>query len=183
MAVDVANLIESLTARVNPPGTDLYPNATDDHWVLQLTNAFWDGRVHRLFDGFQEDAASKGGPEEWGPGIITPVDAEEGYDDPDGFSTTDMDRVEQQVIVMWAAWRITTAKMISVKSVLKTKAGPVEYEAQQSATLLKQILSDLKEEIDAVTKDLKSQGSTSTVFDAVIERSWAIYNDEGWWVR
>lgn len=186
MAVDCGNLVDALKGRVNPPGVDLYPNSTDDDWIIRLTDAFWDARLKGVtaLSNFEENAAARGGPSAFGEGIITPIAAVEGYDDPNGWSSTeDMARETQQIIVLFAAWRITLAKMQEVKTKFKSKAGPVEYERQQSATLLKAVLDALKAEIDELSDSLTGGTGGDAVFDALINREWAMYDSEITWVR
>lgn len=184
--VDLSELIEALKARVNPPGINLYPSSTDDDWVIRLTDAFWDARLKGVtaLANFEENAGARGGPTTYSEGIITPLGAEEGYDDPSGWSSTDdLSREAQQIVVLFAAWRITLAKMQEVKTQFKSKAGPVEYERQQSATLLKAVLDALKAEIDALSDDLTGGSGGDAVFDALINREWSMYDSEITWVR
>lgn len=184
--VDLSDLIEALRAEVNPPGTDLYPGATsDDAWLLKLTNAFWECVLYGVIDGFVEDAYSRGADDPaWGPGVVTPVDAEEGYDDDGYVDGTDLSRELQQLIVLWAGWKVVLTQMQNVKTKLRTKAGPVEYEKEQSASVLKAVLDALKEKLDFIIDRLSSLSETNTtVFDGVIERDYSTYSDDTWWVR
>lgn len=184
--VDLGDLIEALKAEVNPPGSNLYIGATDDdEWLLRLTNAFWECVLYGVISGFVEDAASRGGEDAtWGPGVITPSDAEEGYDDTGYVDGTDISRELQQLIILWAGWKIVLAQMQNVKTKLRTKAGPVEYEKEQSASVLKAVLDAIKEKLDFIIARLSSlTQSEMSVFDGVIERDYAIYSDDQWWVR
>lgn len=165
MAVDISELIDPLKARVNPPGADLFPNATDDDWILRLTNAFWDARLNGItsFMVFTE-----------ADGSITPL--EDGDDD--------MSRTLQQLIVVYAAWRVVLAKYTDIKTQFRAKAGPVEYEKQQSATVLKAVLDALRTEIDQINDNLSEYGgSDAIVFDALIERETSMTYGDVWWVR
>lgn len=183
MAVDLGDLIEPLKARVNPPGADLYNGATDDSFLFNLIGAFWQARMANMLGAWTENAAARGGSAEFIEGIVTPLQAEVGYDGSSGWSDDDLPRELQEFLILWAAWRITLAKMQQVKTVLRTKAGPVEYEAQQSATLLKGVLDALKAEIDEAKKNIGSVGGTTRVFDAFIERSYSQAVGDGFWVR
>lgn len=183
MAVDMQDLVEGLKGKLNPPGFDLYPNSNDGQWVVRLTDAFWSARLAGMLEGFEENAATRGGPEEFGEGIITPLRAEVGYDEPDGYlATEDLSRELQQIIVLWAAWNVTLSKMMQIKTLFRSKAGPVEYETQQSATLLKAVLDSLKEEMTEAKKGLRGTAS-GRVFDAFVERSYSQYANETVWVR
>jgi len=184
--VDLAELIEALKAEVSPPGTDLYPGAAndDDAWLLRLQNAFWECVLYGVIEGFVEDAASRGGETEWSAGIVTPSDAEADYDVDGYVDGTDLSRELQQLIVLWAGWKTVLAQMQNVKTRLRTKAGPVEYEKDQSASVLKAVLDALKEKLDFIIDRLSAlSGGSATVFDGVIERDCSICSDGQWWVR
>lgn len=183
MAVDLSTLIEPLKGKANPPGANLYPNSTDDQWLARLTDAFWSARLGGMLAGFEENVATRGGPTIYGEGIVTPLRAEENYDDPDGWSPKDMSRELQQLVVLWACWNVTLAKMQEVKTTLRTKAGPVEYEAQRSAQLLTEVLKNLRLEIEEAKKAVGRSAGTTRVFDAVISRTYAQYSGETWWLR
>ena len=185
MSVDVVNLVDALQSRVSPPGTNLYPNATTEDWVLRLTNAFWQGRLKgvSVLAGYEENVAARGGPAAFDNGIITPIGAVAGYDAPDDWSSDDLAPEYQQVLVLFAAWNITLAKMQEVKTLVRSKAGPVEHEKQQSATLLKAVLDALRVEIDELDDLLTGGTGGDVVFDALINREFAMADNEVTWVR
>jgi hypothetical protein len=165
VSVDLGELIEPLRGRVNPPGTDLFPSATDDDWLVRLTNAFWDARLNGIssFMPFTESG-----------GAISPL--EDGDDD--------MSRTLQQLIVVYAAWRVVLARYTDIKTQFRAKAGPVEYEKQQSATVLKAVLDALRSEIDEINDNLSEYGgSDAVVFDALIERETSMTYGDVWWIR
>lgn len=185
MAVDLIDLVEPLRREVNPPGSDLFPDSTEDDWLGSLTDAFWELRLHALLAGFEENAAARGGPTEFGQGKVTPVGVDATYDDPNGFSPTqDLGRELQQLIVLWAGYKVTLARLGALNTVFRAKAGPVEYETQQAASVLKGLLDTLKARIDFILNDLRDANSSSiAVFDALIERSYLMAENETWWVR
>ena len=185
MAVDLFELVEPLRREVNPPGSDLFPDSTDDNWVGSLTDAFWEIRLHSLLDGFEENAASRGGPAAFSEAIVTPIGvADDTYDDPDGYDPdSDLSRELQQLIVLWAGWKIMLARMSSLNSLNRAKAGPVEYETQQAASVLKTLLDQFKARIDFILDALANSGSSTVVFDALVERSWSQALGDTWWVR
>ena len=186
MAVDLGELTESLKSRVNPPGTNLYPDANDSQWLESLKTAFWEIRLAGVLADWTENYAVRGGPTEFGDGIITPLgETDATYDDPSGYNEdTDIPRELQQFIVMWAAWNTTLAQFQNLTSSFKAKAGPVEFEESRSATILKSILDQLYGEIRRTLSNLSTYGgSTTVVLDSVIERSYSLTSGETWWVR
>lgn len=139
-----------------------------------------------MLDGWEENAGARGGPTEFGEGKVTPLGAIVGYDEPVGFDpATDLSRDLQQLIVLWAGWKIVLARLGSLHSLFRAKAGNVEYETQQSASVLKGLLDVIKARIDQVTDNLStySSGPGVVMLDAVIERNYAQAVGETWWVR
>lgn len=184
MAVDLANLVDALRRETGPLGTDNFPTATDDDFIGALTDAFWELRLYGWFVGYEEDAAARGGPVRFGPGIVTPTGATTTYDDPDGYSTTDLSRQMQQLIVLWAGWNVVINRLAALNTMMRAKAGNVEYERQNSASTLKALLDHLKDRIDYVLTTVRSGDVTTvTVFDAVVERSYSLASGETTWLR
>ncbi|QBQ74867.1 hypothetical protein [Caudovirales GX15bay] len=184
MAVDLFTLVDSLKREVNPPGSDLFPDSTDDNWLGSLTDAFWEVRLYGFLSGYEENAAARGGDAAFGEGIVTPHGVDATYDDPTGWSDLDLSRELQQLIVLWAGWKVVLARMGSLSTMFRAKAGPVEYEAQNAASVLKGILDQLKARIDwFVTNLLDTSGANVAVFDQVIERTYAEATGGLWWVR
>lgn len=180
MSVDLADLTDSLKREVSPPGTDLYPDATDEEWEGHLRDAFWQGKMFGAFANFEENAAeNSGGDSSFGEGIVTPVGAELGYDTSD-----DMVPELRQLVVLYAGYRVTLTSFQNVKAGFRTKAGPVEYEVQKSATLLKGVLDAIKEKIDTALAMLSDNYSINyTVLDATIQRTYAMEAGTTWFVN
>jgi hypothetical protein len=183
MAVNLFDLVDPLRREVNPPGSDLFPDATEDDWGGSLSDAFWEVRLYGFLAGFEENAAARGGPEEFSTGIVTPTGVDSTYDDPSGFSAAeDLGREMQQLIVLWAAWKVVLNRMGSMNTTFRAKAGPVEYETQNAATVLKAVLDALKGRIDLVLTTVPQRAGV-VVFDAMIERSYSMAVGETWWVN
>jgi hypothetical protein len=185
MAVDLADLIEPLKREVSPPGTDLYPNAVDDEWFGALTDAFWEIRLYGFIPGYEENAAARGGPTEFSDGIVTPLNVTADYDDPTGWSDSDLARDLQQLVVLWAGWKITLTQMQNLSTTFRAKAGPVEFETQHAATVQKAILDTLRAKIDTILQNLSSYGASSSVvvLDAIVERTYSTATHDQWWLR
>jgi hypothetical protein len=127
MAVDLADLVESLKREVSPPGGDTFPDATQDNYLGSLTDAFWEIRLFGMLAGFEENAAARGGPASFTEGIVTPTGVTEDYDDPFGYiNGQDLSRELQQLIVLWAGYKIVLTRFGVLQSVFRAKAGPVE---------------------------------------------------------
>lgn len=185
MAVDLANLVDSLKREVNPPGSDLFPDATEDNWLGSLTDAFWEVKLYGFLQDYTENAGARGGPAAFGEGVITPSTVtDETYDDPTGYSTQDLSRELQQLIVLWAGYKVALSRFASLNSLMRAKAGPIEYETQQAASVLKSILDALKGRIDYILANLLTGNRAGVaVFDALVERTYHQAVDDVWWVR
>ncbi len=162
MAVDITDeLIESVKAEVSPPGTDNFATATDDEWLVQLRNSFWEARIFGFFLGFTE-----------AEGLITPLTG-----------TIDLDRGSQQLIVLFAAGRVIRNELKNMNTVFRAKAGEVEFEVQNSAQLLVAILRDIRSKIDLALAAIGSINSTTVAYvDSLIGREDSIYyGDSFFW--
>lgn len=184
MAVDLADLVPMLKSEMNPPGEDLYPSATDQQWLLTLIGGFWDARLHGLMLDYEENVAARGGPASFGQGVVTPLKVEAGYDAPSGWSDRDLSPEMQQLVVLWSAWKATLSEFKQLSTTFRAKAGPTEYEEQRSATVLKEVLTALRDRIKFILDNLSTHGRTSvSVFDAVVERSYSQAMGDEIWVR
>lgn len=159
MAVDLGDLIDSLKYEVTPPGST--PVGTDDEYLGHLQNAFWTARLRGALVSWTE-----------ADGSITPVTG-----------TTDMPREFQQLIVLAAAINIVRSAMRNANTVFRSKAGPVEFETQQSAQTLRELLVQINSDYQEALNLVVTQGyHLDHYFDAVIERSWAFYEGSGFYV-
>lgn len=162
MSVDLADLIPNLKAEINVPGGDLYPTVTDDSWLIRLSNAYWEGRIYGLYAGYQEF-----------DGIVNPVSG-----------TTDFPREMQQLVILYAGFKVTLNAIQGFNTTFKAKAGSVEFETQKSATALKGILDTLKSNIDLALETLGGAGVTNTYsFDALIQGNYNMVIGEMWWAQ
>lgn len=172
MAVDLGDLVESLQREVNPPGSDLFPNATEDDYLGNLQDAFWEARLDGMLAGYEErDAIVSSGFELVGDDYVA-------LDEND-----DLTRDLQQLVVLYAGVRIVRNHLRAVNTVFRSKAGPVEFETQQSATLLKAILDELKSKRNLVLQRLSDLGSAESFYiDAVLERERSVdYSNTYFW--
>lgn len=166
MAVELADLIDSLRREISPlSGDNPYSGVTDSTLEGMLADAFWEGRLNGMFSDYTLDLDT---------GIISPLAS--GGDD--------MDRATQQAIVLWAGYRTVLNDLRNVRSMFRAKAGPVEYEVQQSASVLAEVLKAIKERIDRLIVALGvSNGTTAQVFDSVIASTFSTAYGDTWWVR
>lgn len=165
MAVDIGDLVESLQREVNPPGQNLYPTTSETEWIGHLADAFWEARLHGMLPGYIVDAAF----------TIVPLDA----------NGVDMTRDWQQLIVMYAGYRITLNELKNAQASFRAQAGPVQIETQKFSNVLKAVLDAIRARINiAVTRLSDIAGATNVeVFDAVIQATEQIAAGNAWFVR
>lgn len=161
MAVLLEDLIPSLQREVSPPGEDLFPDAIDDEWLGNLQDAFWDARLDGLLEGFTE-----------AEGVVSPMSG-----------TTDMTRDLQQLVVLYAGIRIVRNHLRALNTLFRAKAGPVEFETQKSANLLKGLLDELHARRNLVLTRLSDVGSVDSYYiDALVARDESLaYGDTYWY--
>lgn len=163
--VDLEDLVPSVLAAVSEPGSVAFPDATTSQWIAKLANAFWDAKLNQ-FIGFANYTETEG--------TLSPIDG----DDP-------IDRTLQQALVNFTAIDAIRNKLLNINTMFSAKAGPVEYETQQSAQLLKGILDDLmaqREQLLLLFADAGGYGHTY-YFDSYLTRQDALLNCDGVWVR
>lgn len=159
MAVDLEDLVEDFQAEITPLGGTIV--GTTAQAAARLKNAFWEARLQGAFANFREE-----------DGSIVPITG-----------TEDMPREHQQLLIIFAALNVALAKFQNAQSAFRAKAGPVEYETQQSATLMRAVLDALRQKLGtALSVVLDGVGNTA-VFDAVISRTEAIAYGDVWNVR
>lgn len=161
MAVDLGDLIESLRREVSPPGEDLFPDATDDDYFGNLQDSFWDARLDGLLEGYTES-----------DGLVVPTSG-----------TTELTRDLQQLVVLYAGVRIVRNHLRALNTLFRSKAGPVEFETQKSAQVLKAILDELHARRNLVLTRLSDVGSVDSYYiDALIARDESLgYGDTYWY--
>lgn len=161
MAVDLGDLVPYLQAAVSPPGNDLFADTVEDEWITRLANGFWNARLDGLLAGYVES-----------DGSITPTSG-----------TDDMSREMQQVIVFFSAYDTILLALRALNTQFKAVAGPVSFETQQSANLLKDIAEDLRERRNILLRRLSDMGSTSAyVIDSIIARQDSLMAQATTWV-
>lgn len=160
MAVDLSDsttLIAALQREVNPPGSDLFPNATDDDWFGQLQDSFWEAKLFGFFCDYTESN-----------GFITPL-----------HGGTDLDRANQELIVLFGGARVIRNELKNTNTLFHAVAGPVEFETQNSSQLLVAILKDIRSKVDLAMAAIGTINSTTVAYvDSLIGREDSIYYGE-----
>jgi hypothetical protein len=163
MAVDLSDLVELLQAEVDAPGENSFTDAVENDWVNQLRSGFWETVLDGIMLGYEET-----------DGIVTPVAP----------NTTDLSREFQQLVIFYAGVRVIRNKLRTVGTAFRAKAGPVEYETQNSAQVLKAILDELINKRNIILKRLSDLGSSNAYYvDMVISRDESMGYGDVWFTR
>lgn len=153
MAVDLGDLVDSLKREVSPPGVEMFPDASEDDFLGNLQDAFWEARLDGMLAGYEErDAVVSSG-------FVLVGDAYEPLDE-----NADLGRDLQQLIVLYAGIRIIRNDLRNLNTTFRSKAGPVEFETQKSAQVLKGILDELRTRRNIVLERLSDLGSVPSYY-------------------
>lgn len=162
MAIDLADLVEDLKTEVNPPGRDIFPTATDDQYLNNLRNAFWSTVIDGVITGYTES-----------DGVVKPTSG-----------TSNLSRELQQLIIFYAAYHIIQNHLLSINTRFRAQAGSVEYETEQSASILKAIYDSLTSKRNYILSVLSQQGTVSSIYiDAVQAREDSFLNGLTFWIN
>lgn len=160
--MDLGDLIESVQREVNPPGSTIFPEAIEDEYLGHLQDAFWETTLDGLISGYTE-----------ADGLVTPVSGD-----------TELSRELQQLIVIYAGFKMLKNYLTNVNSTFRAVAGPVEFETGKSAALLTELMKDLIARRNSLLARLSEQGQVSTYYyDQVISRGESYRYGDTWWVR
>lgn len=148
--MDLFDLTGALQRAVAPPGEfkTLFPNSTDD----ALAGTLADGIAEAQLDGFLST-------------VNLDVDS----------NATDLDLTpaQQALVVLYARARIVTARLANLKSRTRYKAGPVEAETEQAASVLVAILKDTSDRKKALLDTARYGGAARsfTMVDLYVSKS------------
>lgn len=123
--VDLSDFVDVLRREVNPPGTTVFTGADDDVYASYLADGFWEAALDGFFAGYTCDE----------DGLVAPLDT----------GRPDFPRAGVALIVLYAGIRILRNQIMNTNTGFRAKAGPVEFERQNSATMLAEMLKQLRE--------------------------------------
>lgn len=158
MAVELADLVDSLDVVLNTPGDAAGQLFTvvgaEDAWTLALANGFWTAHRRGFYTDFRVDADT-----------FEIVNIAVGG--------TDMSREDQQVIVLWTARTAVRSKLLTMFSHAKDEGGGALTERDRSSTLLKALLDSIDTELELIRDEAVGGSSTTTVrvIDAILQSS------------
>lgn len=118
---DLSEFVESLKREVAVPGTFAanFPTTTDDDLTGQLADAFAEAQLDGFFSTYDMDQNA----------VVTP----------------DLSNAGQALVVIYAGIRFITTRMANLKSHTRYEASGAVFEQDNAASVLVQILKDLKD--------------------------------------
>lgn len=156
MAVDLTAYVPSLLREVQPPGTSLYAGVGEADWVQYLADGFWEARLDGFLEGF---VVAQGG---FGSYELLP---------PTGMADSAPEvRMAISLMVMYAGIRVLRNRILNTNTSFRAKAGPVEFEQQNSATMLAEMLKQLRMTKDRILEQLDAGMTPTLVLDAYSQR-------------
>lgn len=122
---DVSDLVDSLKRATAPLGdfVSVFGNATDDDVV------------GALMDGFSEAQLDGWFTPSMGAAVSLDVDAET--------FTPNITNAQGALIVLYAAYRMALARLLSIKTRVKYQAGGADYETETAASVLTTALAQM----------------------------------------
>ena len=156
MAVDLteAQYIDSLKREVIPLGSTVFADVTPTQWLGYLTDAFWEAKLEGFFTNYVVTPEGQLTNEAGGP---------------------DLDQKYIALIVLYAGIRILRNRILNTNTGFRAKAGPVEFEQQTSATMLAEMLKQLRDTKDRILEELEALDATGVmVLDAFSTRLFSL---------
>jgi hypothetical protein len=132
MAVDLLDFVDTMRREITPLGTALFADITNTALVGYMADAFWEARMDGFFPGFSADE----------DGVITNTDL-----------TKNISRSSIALIIVYAGIRILRNRILNTQTAFRAKAGPVEFETQSSATMLAEMLKQLRDTKDRLIQN------------------------------
>lgn len=156
----ISTLVPALKRELAVPGTfeDVFPDATN----ADLTGLLADGFAEAQLFGFFKSVA------------LTPVTGTTS----DYEVSPDISAAGGALVVIYASIRTIRAQLRNLKTLARYKAGPVEYETQQAASVLTQELKFLQQRLqdilDSAAGSARASAGLATVFDGYLARNAAM---------
>lgn len=122
--VDLFDYVEVLSREVNPLGSTVVTSpATEEEMGGFLQDAFWEAKLDGFLGDYEVDE----------DGIVTSPSLDDEFP-----------RSAIALVVVYAGVKILRNRILSMNTQFRAKAGPVEFERQNSATMLTELLKELQ---------------------------------------
>lgn len=163
-SIDLEDLIPDLVVELQTPGATTYDGVSNAEWLIRLRNAFWEAHNYGFMAGWTKNE-----------GFVSPLSSS---------STSTMTRDQQHLIILHAAMTVIRSELRQLSTRASYEAGPVKYETERSANVLKGILDDMSNRLSYLIQRLADDGIATDIhyIDAYMTRQVAINTDIATWV-
>ena len=144
MAVELSDYTESLRRAITPLGSTKYADVSDDVLTDYLTDAFWLGRLDGFYTGYTANE----------DGTVTPIEP----------TDPEFDRAWVSLVILYAAVSILANQILATNTRFSAKAGPVEFEQENSATVLSEMLKQLAAAKQRIIDQMLDASNPSSVY-------------------
>lgn len=151
----VSDLRAQLSRRINVTGAEQLGDLTSGLLDGHILDGFWSARLQGMLAAYTSD----------------------GTDITKSSNGDDLPEHLQQMVVLFAAFHLIRMKIMQLAVNFSAKAGPVEYEQQASATVLRALLDSLEREIVQLKAIYSDQyGGAFYYMDGVLQSEYALLN-------
>ena len=158
MATPVSDLRAMLSREINVPGFEQLPDITSSQLDGYIADGFWETRLLGMLESYTLTDGTE---------LATPVGSIIKQASDDG----DLPEQYQMLVVIVAGLKMLRLKALNLAVSFSAKAGPVEYEQQTSATVLRAILDSLESRLNELQASYSDLFAGSMVyFDGVLQR-------------
>lgn len=147
MSVDLSEFVPSLRREVTPPGSDLFNDVSDDVFTGYLADAFWEARL----DGFVKTWTCDD------DGVVVPLTGNDSFP-----------RELVGLLLLYGGIKILRNQIMNLNTAFKAKAGSVEYEVENSANVLTELLKQLEARRKELLEDVEA--TPTFYYDAYLIR-------------
>ena len=158
MSIDLSDYVSSLRREISPPGSTVFDSVPDSSFIGYLADAFWQASLDGFFVGYSADDS----------GLVTETTA-----------TTEFSRAQVALVILYAAITVLRNRIMNTSTSFRAKAGPVEFEQQNSATMLTELLRELAATKTALVASIEAGATLVAYFDAYSTRSYSALSYSG----
>lgn len=165
MATPVSDLRAPLKREINVPGIEALPDLTDANLDGYIKDGFWEAKLLGMLSEYTQTDGTE---------LATPIGEVIKRVSDDG----DLPQELHMLVVLMAAMRLLRAKILNLSVNFRAQGGPVSYEQQASATVLRTLLGVLEARVAQVKELYSDKYSPAFVyFDGELQREAALLND------
>lgn len=152
MAVDLSDYTDALKREINPPGVDLFSSMTPAQLTAYLSDAFWEASLDGFINSWTCDE----------DGLVTPL----------ATGGPEFSREGVSLVILYAGIRMLRNKILNTNTQFSAKAGPVEFQQQNSATMLVEMLKQLSATKTRLLTQIVNEEALDVSIDAYSTRSY-----------